>query len=235
MINCNSFFLDASRRGALLDHYPILRLLPTLLSPWKRLARQWCQRELGFFRVLLERSRAAGGVSLADSTSSSPPCARAIMDEMQQVVGLSDDQAAFLMGSFYGAGVEAMASALYTFVLAMMTHPDVVTRARQEIAEVVGDRPVDHSDLDALPYCRAILVECLRWRPFAPMSAPYAAAEEDTFQGMRIPKGASIFASVWTMTRREGNDDFDPRLPDDDEPEERIYAFGFGRRICPGQ
>ena len=57
-------------------------------------------------------------------------------------------------------------SVLATFVLAMILHPEVVQRAREELEGVVGtDRLPSYSDQSNLPYVESIMVEVLRLRP----------------------------------------------------------------------
>ncbi len=51
-----------------------------------------------------------------------------------------------------------------TFVLAMLTHPDVQRKAQQEVDSVIGsDRLPDFSDQPNLPYLAAVLKEVLRF------------------------------------------------------------------------
>ncbi len=50
-----------------------------------------------------------------------------------------------------------------TFILAMLTHPDVQRKAQQEVDSVIGsDRLPDFSDQQNLPYLAAVLKEILR-------------------------------------------------------------------------
>jgi cytochrome P450 len=60
-------------------------------------------------------------------------------------------------------------SALYTFVLAMVQHPEVARKAQADIDRVVGQRLPDFSDQESLPYISAIIQEVLRWKPVAPL------------------------------------------------------------------
>lgn len=50
-----------------------------------------------------------------------------------------------------------------TFVLAMLTFPEVQCRAQEEIDSVVGrDRLPDFSDIERLPYLSAVMKEVMR-------------------------------------------------------------------------
>lgn len=53
---------------------------------------------------------------------------------------------------------------LVIFVAAMLTHPDIQEKAREEIDRVVGrDRLPDFNDRDSLQYVRCIIDEVLRY------------------------------------------------------------------------
>lgn len=238
---CNAAFFQASKTGSALERYPSMLLLPHAFSPWKQQARCCFDRELSLFRTLLsdarQRRRNGFAADLADTLTS-------LQGELQ----MTDDEAAYLAGSFFGAGAEAMTQVLLTFVLAITTHGQVQTEARAEISKVCGERAVSSADIDDLPFCEAMLLECLRWRPFAPLGAPHALIADDTYREFDIPEGASVFANIWAISR-------DPELWIDPEAfapcrhltdsplrtksplhgVKKSFAFGFGRRICPGQ
>ena len=53
---------------------------------------------------------------------------------------------------------------MMTFILAMVRHPDVFSKAQTEIDRVVGnDRLPDFDDKDSLPYLNALLTELYRF------------------------------------------------------------------------
>lgn len=55
--------------------------------------------------------------------------------------------------------------ALQTFVLAMVSRPDVISRAQREADSVMGqDRLLTFEDRDSLPYINGIVHEVLRYR-----------------------------------------------------------------------
>jgi len=158
---------------------------------------------------------------------------------------------AFLAGQLYGAGAETTDTALSWWALAMIAFPEVQWKAQAEIDAVVGrDRLPTFADAPRLPYVCAIIKEILRWRPAAPFGIPHAAAEEDWYEGMYIPKGTICISSVWHCNHDravfgEDADEFRPErhLSNNGEllpgPFETYQAghigFGFGRRICVGK
>ncbi|KAF9527932.1 cytochrome P450 [Crepidotus variabilis] len=148
-----------------------------------------------------------------------------------------------MCGSGYSAGTDTSVSVIQTFFYAMIRFGDVQVKAHEEIDKVLGgDRLPKFEDRAALPYIEALLRELLRWHPILPVGIMHYTTEEDIFQGYFIPKGTTFFPNVWAMSREpnkyEDPNTFNPSrfldnngsLNDDDVG----YAFGFGRRICPG-
>ena len=150
----------------------------------------------------------------------------------------------------YGGGADTITSTISTFFLYMILHPEIQEKAQHEILEIVGhDRAPTIKDRKRLPYIEAIVKECLRIAPVAPLGVPHCVREEDSYLGYRIPKGSIVYANIWRILQ-------DPRIYDDPhsfQPERHLqprfendpaakrshdpstYAFGFGRRVCPGQ
>ena len=75
----------------------------------------------------------------------------------------------------------------------MAKFPHIQRKAQQELDRVLGSKRVpDHDDFDALPYCRALVMEVLRWRPAVPMGIPHRVSVDDEYQGYHIPAGTII-------------------------------------------
>ncbi|KAG1780981.1 cytochrome P450 [Suillus placidus] len=136
-------------------------------------------------------------------------------------------------------------SALQTFLLAMVLYPDVQAQARAEIDQAVRhDKMPCLDDRASLPYLDAILREVLRWYPLTPLGIPHATSNDDVYDGYFIPKGAIVTVNQWALSRDEDTypdaSRFDPsrhltvdgKLKD---PFVNHFAFGHGRRICPGR
>ncbi|KAI6099756.1 cytochrome P450 [Pisolithus sp. B1] len=141
-------------------------------------------------------------------------------------------------------GAETTSSALLVFLLAMVLFPETQVKAQEEIDRVVGnDRLPEFKDRQNLPYVEAVFLEILRWHPINPILLPHKTTTADVFDGMYIPKGATVLMNVWAMTRNE------KRYPNPTAfiPERHLTAsgtvaegtsspyFGLGRRSCPGR
>ncbi|KAI0369339.1 CyP450 monooxygenase [Pilatotrama ljubarskyi] len=146
----------------------------------------------------------------------------------------------------FGAGTDTTAATLLAFFCAMILHPEVQKRAREELDAVVGaNRLPEQADRPSLPYVNAIVKELLRWHTVAPLGVAHRCMEEDEYRGWTIPKGAIIVPNAWAMLHdpdvfpepeafRPERFLKDGQLNPDVLDPERI-AFGFGRRICPGR
>ncbi|PWN54241.1 cytochrome P450 [Violaceomyces palustris] len=241
---CNENFFQFNRPGAgfLVDRFPWLTNLPYLVNPWKRMCRPWFEKELELFRTEMKEAATS-------PTRRRANLARRVYETMEET-GLTESQAAYLCGTMYGASVDTTFQALSVFFLASANHWEKLKEAREEVDDVVGaTRPPDHSDLERLERCRALVKEVVRWRPFAHGAAPHRVMEEDEYRGMRVPKGSTVYGNVWAIHQ-------DPLLypdPESFQPDrylagntkgirrERfhskrdLFSFGFGRRICPGE
>ncbi|KAG1730688.1 cytochrome P450 [Suillus paluster] len=146
----------------------------------------------------------------------------------------------------YLGGSETTSSTLHTFLLAMVLYPEVQALARAAIDAVCGrDGIPTFQDRESLPYIEAVCRELLRWAPVAPLCIPHATSCDDVYNGFLIPKGSVVVLNAWAMGHDEdiypNPSHFDPdrHLTTDgklkDEPMCSHFAFGFGRRICPGR
>ncbi|KAG2153555.1 cytochrome P450 [Suillus bovinus] len=141
----------------------------------------------------------------------------------------------------YAGGLDTTSSTLTSFILAMLLYPDVQKRAQAEIDTIVGqDRFPAFSDRDKLPYIEALIQELLRWAPVVPQGLPHHAMKEDVYEGYHIPKGTTVIANIFSMSRDKAmyHDplEFRPErfLGPSPQLDPRKFVFGFGRRRCPG-
>ncbi|KAG7054432.1 O-methylsterigmatocystin oxidoreductase [Colletotrichum scovillei] len=142
----------------------------------------------------------------------------------------------------YGGGADTTASALHSFILAMILFPDVQKKAQAEIDGVVGrDRLPEFGDRDRLPYTNGVVKEALRWLHVAPLGVAHRTDEDISYRGFDIPKGTYLLPSIWWFlhdphTYSEPSS-FDPARysAPRNEPDPTDEAFGYGRRICPGR
>ena len=143
---------------------------------------------------------------------------------------------------FLLAGHDTTALAL-TFALHLLgRHPTSARWLRDEVDDVLGDRPPTAEDFDALAYSTMVLKEAMRLYPPA-WGLGRRTVAGDRIDGCRIPPGADVAVSAWVTHRHPGfwedPERFDPeRFAPDREAERHRHAyfpFGAGPRACIGQ
>jgi cytochrome P450 len=169
---------------------------------------------------------------------------------MQYVIAFSQSIPDIMMRR-RAAGLETTSSALMWWTLAMVAFPEVQRRGQVELDAVVGrERLPTFADAPRLPYVRAIIREVFRWRPPLRLGLPHKVVEDDWYDGMFIPKGATCMANIWHCNHDrsvfgDDADEFRPERHLDDNGEllpgpketnqEGHVSFGFGRRACVGR
>ncbi|KAH9952213.1 cytochrome P450 [Amylocystis lapponica] len=226
------------------DIFPILRHLP----PWFpgawfiRVAYdwQWAIRRFHDFPFKAVQKHMAAGTAEESFLSSH---IEAFLQEGYQGEHTMDDLKS-AAGAIYAGGAETSWSTIVLFIFSMVLHPNVMTRAQQEIDDIVGtDRLPEFSDREKLSYVECVLQEVMRCRSMPRIGVPHRTLEDDMYNGMFIPKGTLVFASARSMAL----DEVTYRNPREFRPERYLPApdgsgepfpsasFGFGRRICPGR
>jgi len=155
------------------------------------------------------------------------------------------DEIKWAASSLYSGGADTPVSAMSSFLLAMTAYPEVQRKCQAEIDAVVGnDRLPTLADRDQLPYLSAMLREVIRWGPTTPLGAPHCIEQDDVHEGYFIPKGSIIMANIWHFMH-DPEVYKDPMVFNPDrliaqpgkpaEPDPFNFAFGYGRRACPGE
>jgi len=146
-------------------------------------------------------------------------------------------------GSLYGAGGETTYATVLTFMMTMALNPDKQAAGHEELDRVVGRlRMPTIADRTSLPYVGALIKETMRWHPALPLGIARRSAADDIYDGYLIPKDTIVMPNVWSIAFAP-NEKYDPkafipeRFLDSSQPEldPASWAFGFGRRICPGK
>lgn len=156
---------------------------------------------------------------------------------------LTDSQIYDNVFSMFLGAPESTGYALSWTLYLLSMHPEVQEKAHTEILEVLGDRNPTPDDLPKLKYLWAVICESLRLYP--PVhSFVREAVEDDEFQGVKIPKGATVFFPVYAIHRHEKlwvqPNSFNPdRFIDESSHDvNRIFsflAFSSGPRFCAGR
>lgn len=241
----------ASPGAYLVDTIPALMYLPYFLAPFKREGAKLHAEESNLFRNLLEEgiSNSQRGPAMENF------CGKWFNKKVSY--SISDDHAAYAIGTLFEAGAGTTASAMMSFMLSMTLHPHEFAKLQAEVDKIVGpSRLPSFTDMPDLPRVRAVAKEVLRWRPVTAGGLPHMLTKDDVYKmedgrSIFLPAGVNVHPVQWSIHREPKRypdpDSFRPERwleegwPTFKEPLtqypnlQNFSAFGFGRRICPGQ
>ncbi|XP_024031112.1 cytochrome P450 93A3 [Morus notabilis] len=169
-------------------------------------------------------------------------------DEDSEIKLTKENINAYVMNIF-GAGTETQAVTMEWALSELISHPNAMSKARQEVDQVVGNnRMVQESDIANLPYIKAVVKETLRLHPGGPFIAR-ESSKDCEINGYHVPANTRLFINTWAINRDPNHWDdpheFSPeRFLDEDGNEKRdldvrghhfqLLPFGSGNRGCPG-
>ncbi len=139
------------------------------------------------------------------------------------------------------AGHETTATSLSWIHYLLDSNPEARRKLRAEVDAVLGGRAPTMADLDRLVYTEQVVNEALRlYSPIHSLSR--VALEDDTVGGYHIPKGTTIYVSLYATHRLPSlwpdPDRFDPDrfTPENVErrPRFAFIPFAAGHRNCVG-
>ncbi|KAK1978583.1 cytochrome P450 [Colletotrichum cereale] len=215
----------------LIDIFPWLQHIPYYINPWKLAAETYHESDGLHHMENYRNALRKPGFNMSKQMNIT-------VDRLKS--STSDTELAWIAGTLTLANAETTVAILSWLVVAMITYPVYMHKVQAMLDEVVGnERMPVYADKAQLPYIDAMMEEVMRWRPILPAGMDHTAREEDEYMGFRIPKGATIVYSSWVIARDKNvfgpdADEFRPErwLEQEDLPR---FAFGFGRRVCPGK
>jgi cytochrome P450 len=156
--------------------------------------------------------------------------------------GMTDKQVRDEALTLFLAGHETTATALTWTWYLLSQHPDVDSRMRRELAQVLGGRNPRFDDLPLLPYTEMVLSEALRLYPPAwaigrMVVRPYRLSDYE------LPPKSICIVSPFVMHRNPrfypDPQRFDPErfTPEarQSRPKFAYFPFGGGPRVCIGE
>ncbi|KAF2748161.1 cytochrome P450 [Sporormia fimetaria CBS 119925] len=241
----------------LVETLPVLKYLPDFLAPWKADIRAHGREEAAANMALVDMVRSDLSQAKEHGTSTPDSLCKLLLElREREHIPLSDRNFSYIPASLFGAGSDTTASTLCSAFLALVTHPETLRAAQQELDAVVGNsRTPTFNDEANLPYIRAFVKEVLRWRPVAVLGGtPHASTEDDYYEGYFIPAGTTVLGNSWAINLNEeyypNPHHFDPTRFLESEPSAKLHdqdrlgklhpakaghsSFGWGRRLCPG-
>ncbi|XP_069837667.1 cytochrome P450 4B1-like isoform X1 [Dendropsophus ebraccatus] len=158
--------------------------------------------------------------------------------------GLSDEDLRAEVDTFMFEGHDTTASGVSWTFYCLAKYPEHQEKCREEIREFLGERStVEWEDLGKLPYTTMCIKESMRLYPPVPEVARELKEPITFFDGRSLPKGTSVFISIFCMNRSpsmwDNPEAFDPLRFSPDNASKRhshMYVpFSAGSRNCIGQ
>ncbi|KAG2362573.1 cytochrome P450 [Suillus spraguei] len=218
----------------LVDSIPWLKYVPWYAPE----LRDEFERTMRLFRGRLNR------VKQQLSNADIGPSFSKHMLENAHLHGLTEDEIAHLSGDFFGAGTVPTAVTICIVLMAAAHFPEEQAKVQAEIDAVIGrERAPTFDDKPSLPRLDAFISEASRWRPMVPDGVPHRTTEDVIWDNYCIPAGTTVIGNHWAISRDPDvypePDAFKPQRWIDDQGRLRddltLFAYGFGRRVCPGQ
>ncbi|XP_074574277.1 cytochrome P450 78A5-like [Curcuma longa] len=222
------------------DHFPFLRWLD--LQGVRRRCRRLVKRVNAFVGRLIEQHR--DNKTNGRETDDAGDFVDVLLG-LEAEEKLSDADMIAVLWEMIFRGTDTVAILLEWALARMVLHPDIQSKAHQEIDSVVGSRPVSDADVGSLPYLQFILKESLRMHPPGPLLSWARLATRDAHVGSHlVPAGTTAMVNMWAIAHDESlwrdPHKFRPeRFAEEDVSvlgsDLRLAPFGAGRRVCPGK
>ncbi|KQK17626.2 hypothetical protein BRADI_1g35751v3, partial [Brachypodium distachyon] len=131
---------------------------------------------------------------------------------------LTDGELVSLCSEFFNGGADTTVTAVEWIMAELVNRPDVQSKVYEEVK---ANPELSDSDMQSMPYLKAVVLEGLRLHPPIHVLIPHAVLSDGAeIGGYAVPKGAELNLVSVDFGR-------------DDKLEIKMMPFGAGRRICP--
>ncbi|CAG9953155.1 unnamed protein product [Clonostachys rosea f. rosea IK726] len=228
----------------LADIFTWLDYLPLGLKPWAKKGITRFNADVDFVE-----SRMAHAKELFDRGEAADSFLTRIFSDMDKA-GITPSDGAYFALKLVIAASDTSRISSWVFLEQMVMNPEIQAKARKIIDEAVGDRLPVWEDVERIPYVRYLMKETWRMRPPVGNGLGHRTKIDIKYNGYVIPANSTIRPNIWAIGRdpeRHPNPDvFKPeRWEGDvstsqesgnyaDNTKRDHFAFGVGRRFCPG-
>jgi cytochrome P450 len=227
----------------LADWVPALNYFPDSLAPWRIEARNSFNQMIEFWSVFFD------SIVARMKNGDAPDCFLKRFLESPEVSNYSNVDRRVILSELLGAGSETTATTLQWFFKAAVLYPEFTRSAQEELDQIVGpERLPDWEDRPKLPYISAVIEELHRWASLTPLGIFHATSDSDTYRETNIPAKTTIISNLYAVHHGsqyyQHHEKFiperflpkkDPRYAPGLTHAPIQYAFGVGRRECPGK
>ncbi|KAI9026497.1 cytochrome P450 [Phycomyces nitens] len=178
-------------------------------------------------------------------------CLTKVAYSIKEEHDLDEMDLTILLNDVFGAGGDTTSMSLLWLFAILPQFPDVQKKIFEEVDAFItknGTLP-SFSARDEFPYTVAVLRENIRFRCVTNFGIPHYTANDVNILGYHIPKNTVLISSMYAMHMNSSiYEDPEKFIPErflnmtkswtasssGSIQERDMYAFGWGRRICPG-
>lgn len=162
---------------------------------------------------------------------------------------ISEENVVYIVENINVAAIETTLWSMEWAIAELVNHPNVQSKIRNEISEILKEDLVTESNLQKLPYLQATVKETLRLHTPIPLLVPHMNLEEAKLGGYTVPRESKVVVNAWWLANNpewwKGPEEFRPERFLEEEcltdvavgggkVDFRYLPFGMGRRSCPG-
>lgn len=227
-------FIQSLNRS-IIDFFPQVARLPKIMQPWRK---YWS--DMGAFHRRVFESWWDPVKAAVDAATAPASFVRDVLLHPSTRYTGDNEEALYLATSVMAAGGDNTRMTLNTLVMALISYPAVLQRARAEIDSVCGyaKRLPIIDDMPSMSYVSATVKEVLRWRPTVPAIPQHTLTEDLEFEGYHFPAGTDFVINALAIAQNfDRADEFLPERWIDGTEGNAIagfWGFGGGRRVCVG-
>jgi len=153
------------------------------------------------------------------------------------------EKMATTMMDFLFASQDATTAGMTWILATMSDNPDILQKVRQEQFKLrPHNEPITYDSLQEMTYARQVTLECLRYRPPAPMVAMLNHKDNLKIDDdLIVPKGTLLIPSIWASCmegfpnpHRFEPDRMGPGREEDRKFQKQFIPFGVGPHRCVG-
>ncbi|CAE6515911.1 unnamed protein product [Rhizoctonia solani] len=226
-----------------IEHFPVLRYIPDfLMGNW----RFQVERTKGLVKKVYGGLAEIGWKRGSSGLNTDNLAYKLRLNEA--ATRLTRNHQAQICGIVLEGGSDIVAGAISTTILALLEDTRSQDRARREIDSIYDEDTLPRwDDEQRMPFVRAIIKETLRWRPPIPSGVPHRLEQGSSeFLHKKIEVICNIWAIHTNPDRYEDPLQFNPdrfvghklsmanSMVQSNPFERDHFAFGAGRRSCPG-
>ena len=228
------------------DHRPWIRHMN--LAPWKMIQSMKQLQESIWSDVRALNDGNPDAKSLFKVLMAHVPGGEGSEDRDSQIE-FADEDVQLTILSLLLAGVTTTSTSFYSLLNVLAHRPHIQEKLYEELKRVGKTRePINLSDRQDMPYCRAVLFEIQRYASVVPMGVPHKTMEDVVIDGTKVPADTTIVTNLWGL-HHDSNFWEEPYsfIPErfleedgslvtaDHENRKHLIPFGAGPRVCLGE